>query len=210
MDERLQLLAAYQRREVSMAELCRQFGVSRKTGYKWVARYAVGGPAALVEQSRAPHTHPQAISPAVATQLLELRARHPTWGPRKLVAALADQQPATAWPAASTVGDLLRRQGLSVPRSTRPHVPPRTQPLAHATAANAVWCADFKGDFRTGDGVVCKPLTITDAATRYKPAPRPLRGTCSRCLRRPSANTACRWCCGPTTGRRLPPPGWVG
>jgi transposase InsO family protein len=103
----------------------------------------------------------------VAARVLALRATHPTWGPRKLVAALAAQAPAEAWPAASTVGDLLRRHGLTVPRRRRAHAPPRTQPLAHADGPNRVWCADFKGWFRTGDGAKCTPFTLSDAYSRY-------------------------------------------
>jgi len=167
MDERTQFIAAWLQHEHTMAELCRTFNVSRKTAYKWVARYQAAGPAGLVDRSRAPHTHPQAIAPAVADLVLAARARHPTWGPKKLRASLASQHPDLVLPAPSTVGDLLHRAGLVVPRRRRRHTPPFTAPLAHAAWPNAVWCVDFKGQFRTGDGVWCYPLTISDGYSRY-------------------------------------------
>jgi transposase InsO family protein len=167
MDERTQFIAACLRHEVSMAELCRTFAISRKTGYKWLDRYVAEGPAGLVERSRTPHTHPQALEPDLVAVLLAARAAHPTWGPRRLLPWLAERQPDLALPAPSTVGDLLRRSGLTIPRTRRRHTPPQTVPLAHADAPNAVWCVDFKGSFRTGDGTWCTPLTITDACTRY-------------------------------------------
>jgi transposase InsO family protein len=167
MDERTRLIGRWLNDEASMAELCRQAGVSRKTGYKWVARYRADSPAGLVDRARAPHTHPQAIPAADAETLLRLRVAHPTWGPRKLVAYLAAQPPAREWPAPSSVGDLLARHGLAVAPRKRQHAPPRTQPLAHATAPNAVWCADFKGWFRTGDGAKGTPFTLSEAHSRY-------------------------------------------
>lgn len=167
MDERMHFIVAHQRGELGMAELCRAFGISRKTGYKWLTRYAAGGPAALADQARAPHQHPQAIRPAVQAQVLGARQAHPTWGPRKLVAWLRGTQPALVLPAPSTVGDLLRRAGLVVPRRQRRHASPSPGPLAPGATPNAVWCADFKGQFRTGDGIWCYPLTLSDHASRY-------------------------------------------
>ncbi len=167
MDERTRFIARWLEGGTSMAELCRQAGVSRKTGYKWVARYQTDGPGGLVDRARTPHRHPQAIAAADAETLLRLRATHPTWGPRKLVAHLMAQQPERQWPAPSSVGALLQRQGLTVTRRRRQHAPPRTQPLAHADGPNAVWCADFKGWFRTSDGAKCTPFTLSDAHSRY-------------------------------------------
>ncbi len=166
MDERVQFIAALMAGE-TMAEACRRSGVSRKTGYKWWARYRQDGPAGLRDRSRAPRTHPQALAAALEREVLALRAEHPTWGPKKLVATLRAAAPERTLPAPSTVGALLQRAGLVSARRRRAHVPPRTQPLAHATASNALWCADFKGQFRTGDGVWCYPLTISDAHSRY-------------------------------------------
>jgi transposase InsO family protein len=99
--------------------------------------------------------------------VLALRRAHPRWGPKKLRAVLQAREPRTVWPAASTLGDLLRRAGLSVPHRRRRYTVPLTQPLAAATAPNDVWTADFKGWFRTGDGMRCDPLTIADACSRF-------------------------------------------
>jgi putative transposase len=167
MTERMQLMLAVASGDLTMAEACRQAGVSRKTGYKWRTRFAATGVSGLADQSRAPHHRPQTVPPAIREAVLAERARHPTWGPKKLIARLQADQPAVPWPAPSTAGDLLKQAGLVVPRRTRRHAPPRSQPLAHASAPNTVWCADFKGDFRLGDGSRCYPLTITDAHSRF-------------------------------------------
>lgn len=167
MHDRTHFVVAAQAHEDSMSELCRQFEISRKTGYKWRARFAAEGPAGLVDRTRIPHAYPHAMPPATREALLALRAQHPTWGPKKLCARLPVVCPGLPVPAASTVGDLLHTAGLCVPHRRRRHAPPRSQPLAHATAPNAVWCADFKGDFTLGDGTRCSPLTISDGCSRY-------------------------------------------
>lgn len=168
MDERMRFIVEHERGEHGMAELCRAHGISRKTGYKWLGRYRAGGIEGLAERSRAPVRRPGTIAPEVAERLLAERAAHPTWGPRKLVARLGRCEPERAWPAASTVGDLLRRSGLTVSRRRRRRASPTGGgPLAGCTEANAVWCADFKGQFETRDGALCYPLTISDAASRY-------------------------------------------
>lgn len=168
MDERLRFIVEYERGEVGMAELCRGAGVSRKTGYAWVQRYGAEGLAGLADRSRAPHHRPGQIAEAVAERLLAERAAHPTWGPRKLVARLQQVEPELPLPAASTVGALLSRAGLTVPRRRRARATTSGgSPLGVCLEANAVWCADFKGQFATGDGQLCYPLTITDAASRY-------------------------------------------
>jgi transposase InsO family protein len=167
MDERTQFIGDWLRGEEGIAALCRAYGISRKTGYKWIARYQAAGAAGLLERSRAPRRHPQAVGSAVEALLLAARAAHPTWGPRKLLAWLAPRRPDVALPAASTVGEVLRRAGLVVPRRRRARTPPWTAPLAHAAGPNAVWCADFKGQFRVGEGTLCYPLTISDACSRF-------------------------------------------
>lgn len=150
--------------EVSMAELCRKYEISRKTGYKWLARAESGGLGALGDQSRAPRTHPNEFCAELEELIVAVRQRHPTWGPRKLRELLKGMD---SLPAASTIGDVLKRRGLTVPRKRRRRVPPQTQPFAACGQPNAVWCADFKGWFLTGDGRRCDPLTITDACSRY-------------------------------------------
>jgi transposase InsO family protein len=151
----------------TITELCEWFGISRKTGYKWIERYDGGGREGLADRSRAPHHHPQQMEAESAAAILAARQQYPSWGARKLRKLLGDQKPEQAWPAASSIGELLKREGLIVARRKRRRTPPYTQPLAHAQAANQVWCADFKGWFRCLDGMRCDPLTITDAYSRY-------------------------------------------
>jgi putative transposase len=167
MTERLRLIMAVSSGEETMAEACRQAGISRKTGYKWQARFAAAGVAGLADRSRAPRHRPQTVPATVREAVVARRGQHPTWGPKKLIAALRAAQPTAPWPAPSTVGEILKQAGLVLPRRRRRRAPPRTHPLAHATAANVVWCADFKGDFRLGDGIRCYPLTISDAHSRF-------------------------------------------
>ena len=168
MDQRLQFVADHQRALYAMTTLCARYGVSRKTGYKWLQRFAAEGARGLHARSHAPHVCPHAIDGAIAALLLEARRQHPTWGPAKLLHYVAPRHPAVErWPAVSTVADLLARHGLvQHRRRRRPVVHPGTVPL-HTTAPNDLWTADFKGQFRTRDGVYCFPLTIADQHTRY-------------------------------------------
>ena len=145
-------------------ELCRAFGVSRKTGYKRVQRFEAWGWDGLGDLSRAPHQHPNQMERAVAERLIVARQAHPTWGPKKLVAWLQDREPSVSWPAPSTVGDLLDRAGLVRRRKRRRRAAPWSQPFAPAEKPNDLWCIDFKGWFRTGNGVRVNPLTVADAA----------------------------------------------
>lgn len=152
MDERVSFVAACLAGEASMAELCRMYGISRKTGYKWRSRYEAEGAGGLEERSHAPLHTPHQIAPGLRNRILDLRTRHPTWGPKKLKAYLEAREPEVAWPAASTMGDAIKAAGLTVPRRKRLRTPPMTAPLAHAIQPNEVWTADFKGWFRLGDG----------------------------------------------------------
>ena len=168
LDERMAFVLAC--REVpseSMAVLCRKFGISRKTGYKWIDRYEVCGPGGLSDRSRAPHFHPNAVEQELHERVVALRLARPTWGPRKLLAYLEREDPQLPWPAASTVGQILKREGLSAPRKRRPRTELWTDPLGAIVANNRVWCADFKGWFVTGDGRRCDPLTVMDGYSRY-------------------------------------------
>jgi putative transposase len=167
VDERMRFVIAAEKHEESFAALCRGFGVSRRVGYKWLARYREAGVDGLLDHSRAPLHHPHAIEDDVAEACLAVRHRHPTWGPLKVRACLKRQGPATEWPAASTIGSLFDREGLTVKRKLRRRSPPSSAPFAQCGAANDVWCIDFKGWFLTGDGKRCEPLTLTDAHSRY-------------------------------------------
>jgi transposase InsO family protein len=167
MDEKLRFVAALRAQEENMSELCERFGISRKTGYKWQQRYREQGLRGLEERCRAPHVVPWAISLAQAEAITGLRQEHPSWGPKKLRAKLKQRAPAQGWPALSTIGELLKRQGLSQRRKRSRHATPTVGPLRTAANANEVWCIDFKGWFHTRDGARCDPLTVTDAFSRY-------------------------------------------
>jgi putative transposase len=167
VDLRVQFISEYQSDLWSMTELAAQYGISRKTGYKWVARYESGGPTALGDHSRRPHQHPATTDAAVVEALVVVRRRHPHWGAKKLLATVKREQPKTAWPSRSTVCDLLRRHGLIVPRQRRRRVPHGGHTLAPIGGPNATWTTDFKGEFRTTDRVYCYPLTLRDGFSRY-------------------------------------------
>jgi len=167
VDERMRFVIAVEKREDSFAAICRQFRVSRRVGYKWIARFEEDGADGLFDRSRAPLHHSQAISDEIAGRCLAVRRAHPSWGPLKVLAFLERRAPRTAWPAASTIGALFDREGLTVKRKLRHRSPPSSAPFADCGAANDVWCIDFKGWFLTGDGKKCEPLTITDAYSRY-------------------------------------------
>ena len=167
MDQRTQFIARVLAGEDEMTGLCREYGISRKTGYKWLGRYLSEGAAGLRERSHAPLRHGQAHDVGVVQAVLELRARWRHWGPKKLRVKLRELHPDRAVPAASTIGDWLRREGLVERLSGRRRCPAYTRPFAAVAAANDVWCTDFKGWFRTGDGRRCDPFTLTDAHSRY-------------------------------------------
>ncbi len=167
MEEKLRFVFSYERDEQSMRELCGQFGIARETGYVWLRRYRQYGLEGLLELNRAPRHHPNQTCVEMERAVLELRQAHMTWGPRKLKRILERDQPGGAWPATSTVGEMVKRAGLVVARKKRRRTEPYTEPLQHAVESNRVWCADFKGWFRSGDGARIDPLTLSDAWSRY-------------------------------------------
>ena len=167
VDERMRLVLEYESGLWTMTELCQARQVSRETGYYWVRRYRQGGLEALQDRDRAPRQHPNQTPEEIEAAVLALRRAHMTWGPRKLKWVLEREQAGRRWPAASTIGQMLAREGLVVARKKRRRAPPYTEPFAAAEAPNRVWCADFKGWFRTGDGERIDPLTISDACSRY-------------------------------------------
>lgn len=151
-----------------ISDLCREFGISRKTAYKFVARYEDDGPLGLLDQRRVADRIPHRTSDAIVTLIVNLRRKHPTWGPRKLREVLSTRHAETRFPAVSTVGDILARSGLIVRKRRRKHHFPTPYPmLSTPVLPNDVWCIDYKGQFRLGNGRYCYPLTVTDAATRY-------------------------------------------
>jgi putative transposase len=167
MDERVQFVADYLSGAFTMTELCARYNVSRPTGYKWAARYDSGGAAALQDRSRRPHESPQQTPRELVAAIIGLRRRHPDWGPRKLIDRLRLQAPDRPWPAASTAGGWLKQAGLIGRRRRRPVPGAGAPPGPTMATPNAVWTIDFKGHFRTHDGVWCYPLTLMDGCTRY-------------------------------------------
>src|SRR5712692_3352820 len=167
MEEKLRFVFEHELQERTMTELCERYEITRQTGYFWLQRYREAGVAGLVEHSRATHRHHNQTPEELEQRVLGLRQAHMRWGSRKLKRILERDEPGRRWPAASTIGALLQREGLVVSRRKRLRTAPYSEPLAHATAPNRVWCADFKGWFRTADGARIDPLTLTDAHSRY-------------------------------------------
>lgn len=183
MEEKMRFVAEYEQGEQTMTDLCHRYQISRETGYVWLRRYRTTGVLGLCERDRAAFRHPNQTPEAMERTVLELRQAHMRWGPRKLKRILERDDPGPPWPAASTIGAMLKREGLVVPRRKRSRTPPYTQPLAHAEGPNRVWCADFKGWFRTANGERIEPLTISDAYSRYLLRCQPVRKTDTECVR---------------------------
>ena len=167
MDEKMSFIVGRLKGDLTMTELCEQFGISRDTGYELWRRYQAQGPTGLKPLSRAPHRPGQAMACEIAEAIIALRLERPSWGPKKLRAVLQRRSPAIVWPAPSTMGDLLRREGLSQPRRRQRRPVPLTRPFLPVCEPNDRWCIDFKGWFRTTDGQRCDPLTLTDAYSRF-------------------------------------------
>ena len=144
MKERLGFIRMHQTGRYTMTQLAEQFQVSRKTAYKWLARFSQEGVSGLEERSRAPHRRPNATPTPVALAVLRAKAAHPAWGPAKLLPPPEEpREIAQAWPAPSTRGSILARHGLVTPRRHRRRTTPWTQPFRLCDEPNAVWCADF-------------------------------------------------------------------
>jgi transposase InsO family protein len=167
VQERMRFVLRWCDEEGNFSALCREFKISRKTGYKWLDRFEQGGASSLEDRApiagECPHRTPEAIR----DRIVEARKRHPSWGPRKLRAWLAEREPKAPWPAMSTISELLKRNGLIRPRKRRLRVPIKRLPLAPCDGPNEIWSADFKGHFPLGDRRRCYPLTIVDAYSRY-------------------------------------------
>jgi transposase InsO family protein len=149
--------------------LCNGYGISEKTGHKWLNRFKEEGTSGLSDRSHAPHEVAHKISDSLRREILSLREKHPTWGPRKLRTVLGRRSRLSTLPAASTIGEVLRREGCVCPsrRSKRGLGFPMDSPLTKAHAPNDVWTTDFKGEFRLQRGSYCYPLTAQDDSSRY-------------------------------------------
>lgn len=168
MESRQGFVTEAQRGVVRMTELCATYGISRKTGYKWLARAEAGGRVALQDRSRRPHTSPHTVSAELRAAVVAARRRFPLWGVTKVRQFLVRTQPSVAWPSRATMHRLWQQAGLVRQRRRGPRGtpwPPHAR--TEATAANDVWTIDFKGSFRLGQGDRCYPLTVRDLASRY-------------------------------------------
>jgi len=165
MDLRTEFVNRVMRGE-TVAQLCREYGISRKTGDKFKQRFRRLGEAGLVDQSRAPKVIPHRTPPELVALIVAERKRHSTWGPKKLKDVL-EQRLKRVLPAPSTIGDILVRAGLVQSRVPRRRVPAEPTVLREAHAPNDVWCIDYKGQFRLGDRSLCYPLTLTDQRSRF-------------------------------------------
>lgn len=165
-DERLRFIREVETGDETVAALCRHYAISRKTGYKWLERYHDEGVAGLLDRSRAPRRQARRVEPATEAAILELRGRYPHWGERKIKAWLERERPEQHWPAASTIGALLKRRGLTQPPRRRRRATPSLT-LRTAERPNQIWSIDFKGWFLTADGRRCDPLTLCDVDSRF-------------------------------------------
>ncbi|WP_225421613.1 DDE-type integrase/transposase/recombinase, partial [Sphingomonas parva] len=167
MDERVAFISDWLAGHWTVVELAGHYGVSRKTAYKWIDRYACEGVAGLAERSSAPLVHGRATDEMLVEAILQQREERPSWGPRKIIAKLAQRRPDLPWPAPSTAGEILKRAGLVQSRRRRNRAPPTLGGLTCAERPNHVWAVDHKGWRRLGDGERLEPLTISDSFSRY-------------------------------------------
>jgi len=167
LDIKIEMINLWLNEEYTITELSTNYGVSRKTIYKWIERYNEHGILGLKESSREPFSHPNATPEEIVKVILDRKKQKMGWGPKKILARLRNEYPDIEWPADSTGNDILKRHGLVMPRKYRRHIPAYTEPFLDCNKSNKVWSADYKGQFRTGDGKLCYPLTITDNYSRY-------------------------------------------
>lgn len=167
MDQRVRFMTDYHREVFPLSELCARFGVSRKTAYKWIRRYREEGPSGLVNRSRRPHSCPHQSPAGIVELLLAGRRLHPTWGAKKLLRVLSKRHPSWEWPSRTTCHNVLNRHGLVTARRRRRFPGHPGRPLTPMLKPNDIWTADFKGQFRTRDGIYCFPLTLVDGYSRF-------------------------------------------
>lgn len=166
MDERMRFVIRLHDGE-SMASLCREFGISRKTGYKILQRYEDCGLEGLSDRSWKPHRYANQLPPQIEAAIVAAKREKPNWGARKIRERLLRRLPhEIKVPACSTIHTVLDRHGL-VSKPTRTRTRAQGPPLSAGLAPNDVWCTDFKGEFQLGNRQYCYPLTVTDHASRY-------------------------------------------
>ncbi len=168
MDQKVLFIADNLRKSGTFTALCERYGISRKTGYKWLKRYCVDSIEGLEEQSRRPHYHPETTPYTIRQAVIDIRqSRRILTGAKKIQSALAARFPNEHIPSHTTINNILRREGLLQPRKKRKRVTPYSKPFAAVKAPNELWSTDFKGEFKLGNGKYCYPLTVMDHHSRF-------------------------------------------
>lgn len=170
----------------SVVEGCVVFGVSEKTGHKWINRFRDEGLKGLEDRSHVPKVPPHQVPAELKMRIIDFRSLHPGWGPKKVKSNLSRKFPHTRWPAASTIGEILRREGLVKKRRKKTHLPSGQaidSSLTIPSAPNDVWTTDFKGEFKLGNGSYCYPLTVQDYKSRFLLECRALASTSTEPVR---------------------------
>jgi transposase InsO family protein len=167
MEERIRMLSEYDTGNWSVSDLCRRYGICRDTFYEWRARRASGATDWFVDRSHVPSHCPHAIAAELKDEIIALRQKFRHLGPRKLLAMLEREWPENSWPAASTIGDILKKANLIPPAKRRRRPIDQQRPFAAVAAANDEWNTDFKGWFRTRDRRRIDPLTLSDSHSRF-------------------------------------------
>lgn len=166
MDERMRFVIRLKDGE-SMASLCREYGISRPTGYKIFERYEECGIEGLTDRAKRPYRYANSLPPQIEAMIVASKREKPSWGARKLRERLLRKLPhGVKVPACSTIHAILDRHGL-VTRMKRPRTRAEGTTLSEGGSPNALWCTDFKGEFMLGNKQYCYPLTVTDHASRY-------------------------------------------
>ena len=167
MELRIQFITDWLKRTHTVSDLCALYGISRKSGYKWIERYQHEGPDWVLDRSHVARVVANKTPLEVEQALMQMRALHPTWGARKLLHLVGLQQPGLMLPHESTVCDMLKRNGLITAKPRRRAIGHPGRPSSVTSAPNDSWSADFKGQFRLGNGQYTYPLTVTDNYSRY-------------------------------------------
>lgn len=167
LEQRKLFIIDYLSNNYNISQLCRIYGISRPTAYLWIKRFEEKGELGLINQSPAPHNQPFKTPDYIIDEILHLKCNKTNLGPKKIHAILSNKIPNSEMPSCTTVANILKRNGLVIPRKLRKRFAARSQPLAHVNEVNDVWSADFKGWFITSDNYKCEPFTLTDNASRY-------------------------------------------
>lgn len=177
MEQRIQFIRDWLKRTHCVSDLCALYGISRKSGYKWIDRYTHAGPDWAMDRSHEAVSIHNRTAPEIEAALMQVRHRHRSWGARKLLHQVGLAHPDWELPHQSTVCDMLKRNGLVTAKPRRRSIGHPGRPCMTIDGPNDCWSADFKGQFRTGDGIYCYPLTVTDNYSRYLLGCQALAGT---------------------------------